>query len=78
MSNLKPDERPTAPQPAFISLPAACRAAIQHGNTIADIRIDRWATTYGDCGTERVKSEWEVALSELSREPCNSFECEGK
>ena len=58
---------------AFASLPGACRAAIRHGNDLSDINIVHWATTFG-CGTEDVKDAWEKALTELSREPANSFE----
>jgi len=46
------------PRPAFESLPAACFAAITHGNTLVDIRVPRWAQTYG-CSEEQVKAEWE-------------------
>lgn len=63
-------ERGLQPKPAVISLPGACKAAIQHGNTLADIRVDRWAATFA-CGVEMVRTEWEAALTEMSRQPRN-------
>ena len=62
------------PRPAFCSLPAAVKAAILSGNTLADIkRPDLWAATYG-CLTEDVKAEFERQLSEASLRPNNSYE----
>jgi hypothetical protein len=66
------------PRPAYCSLPAAVKAAIDHGNTLLDIkRPDLWATTYG-CLTEDVRHEFERQMSEASMRPSNSFDVEGK
>jgi hypothetical protein len=58
---------------AFTSLPAAVRAAIKHGNALTDIRPAYWALTYR-CSTEDVKTAWEDALTELTRQPQNTCE----
>ena len=62
---------------AFTSLPAAVRAAIRHGNALSDIRPAAWALTYS-CSTEDVKAAWEDALTELTQQPSNTYEVEGK
>lgn len=62
---------------AYTSLPAAVRAAIDHGNTLIDIKPSYWAQTYR-CTTEDVKLAWEAALTELTRKPINTYEVEGK
>lgn len=56
------------------SLKSACRLAIQHGNTIQDIKADKWSETYGNCGTEHVRAMFEHELTKLSREPQNAYE----
>jgi hypothetical protein len=66
-----------APRPAFISLPSAVKAAIAHGNGLADIRPEAWAATYG-CSSEAVRLEWERQQSIASLNPRNSFDVEGK
>lgn len=66
-----------APRPVCETLPNAVRAAILHENTLADIRLDKWADTYR-CGVETIRQEWERQLSIKSQEPSNSYEVEGK
>jgi hypothetical protein len=66
-----------APRPAFISLPAAVKAAIAHGNGLADIRPEAWGRTY-NCSSEYVRQEWERQQSSASLIPSNSFDVEGK
>jgi hypothetical protein len=58
---------------AYTSLPAAVRAAIKHGTALSDVQAIAWATTY-HCSTEELKSAWEDALTELSRQPSNPYE----
>lgn len=41
------------------SLPAAVKAAIAHGNSFTDINPNKWSETYGNCGCEAVREEWE-------------------
>lgn len=59
------------------SLANAIRAAIQHGNSLADINVQRWATTF-NCGAEDVRRVWELEMSIASQSPSNSYEVEGK
>ena len=66
------------PRPAYCSLPAAVKAAIAHGNSIADLNLARWAETYSPATTEDIRNEWERQLSEASLSPNNSYDVEGK
>ena len=59
------------------TLANAVRAAIAHGNTLADIRTDKWAETYR-VTTEDVRTAWEAELSRASLSPDNMYEGEGK
>lgn len=61
-------ERCDPPRPAFISLPAAVRAAIAHGNTLSDISIPRWCQTYRS-SEEQLREIWEREKWEASRKP---------
>jgi hypothetical protein len=65
------------PKPAFVSMPAAVAAAIAHDNTLADIRLDKWAETYR-CGVEAIRMAWDAELTRRSQEPQNSYDSEGK
>ena len=58
------------------TLANAVRAAIQHGNTLAGIKADKWAETYG-CMSEDVRIAWEAELSRISLLPDNMYS-EGK
>ena len=49
----------------FETLTHAVRAAIQHGNTLANIDPTRWAETY-HVSTEQVRSEFERLLGEMA------------
>lgn len=77
MGNLTDAERPQAPRPAFVSMPAAVSAAIAHGNTLADIRLPAWAATYRTT-EESIRQAWDAELSRRSQQPSNSFDVEGK
>ena len=78
MGNLCDAERPIPPRPMCETMPRAVAAAIHCGNSLSDIRIDRWAETYR-CGTEDIRNAWDAELSRVSRQPQNSFETpEGK
>jgi hypothetical protein len=77
MGNLSDTERPAQPRPLCETMPNAVRAAIHNGNTLSDIRLDRWADTYR-CGTESIRLEWDRQLSIKSQLPDNSFDVEGK
>ena len=70
--------RISPPKPAYVSMPAAVRAAIAHGNSLADIILPRWAATY--CTSEEaIRQAWESELSRQSQQPNNSYETpEGK
>lgn len=61
------------PKPAYVSMPAAVRAAILAENTLADIRLDKWADTYR-CGVEDIRQAWDAELSRQSQQPQNSYE----
>jgi hypothetical protein len=61
---------------AYSSLPNAIRAAIAHGNTFTDINPLRWSDTYGNCGVEAVKAEWE--RQQWAKTTQNTYETEGK
>ncbi len=54
------------------TLAKAVRAAIAHGNTLADIRADKWAETYG-CLSEDVRITWEAEVSRISLLPDNMY-----
>ena len=58
------------------TLTNAVRAAIAHGNKLANIRADKWAETYR-VDTEQVRTTWEVELSKISLLPDNMYS-EGK
>jgi hypothetical protein len=73
MGNMTPSERPAAPRPAYCSLPAAVKAAILSGNSLSEISVPRWASTYAT-SEEAVKSAWEAELSRRSQEPNNKYE----
>lgn len=77
MGNMTSSERPVPAKPAFISMPAAVACAIRFGNTLADINLCRWASTYATT-PERIKEAWEAEMSRRSQEPQNSFDVEGK
>jgi hypothetical protein len=77
MGNLTDAERPQAPRPAFVSMPAAVAAAIAHGNTISEINVCRWAATYR-CEPTAIQEAWEAELSRQSQQPSNSYEVDGK
>jgi hypothetical protein len=77
MGNMTPSERPQPARPAFISMPAAVKAAIQFGNSLSDINLCRWADTYATT-PERIKDAWEAEVTRRSQEPSNSFDVEGK
>lgn len=59
------------------SLKSACRMAIIAGNHIGEIKLDRWASTFG-CDREHVTDMWAHELTKLSRQPRNSFEEAGE
>ena len=59
------------------TLTKAVRAAIQHGNTLANIRADKWAETY-HVDTETVRIAWEAELSRISLLPDNMYDGDGK
>lgn len=69
--------RITPAKPAYVSLPAAVRAAILSGNSLSEISVPRWAATYGT-SEESVRQAWEAELSRQSQQPSNSFDVEGK
>ena len=52
------------------SLKLACHAAIKAGTVINDVKIERWAETFG-CDEGHVARMWEHELTKLSREPRN-------
>ena len=56
-----------------MSLRNACKAAIEHGNSLSDIIVPKWAETF-HCSEEDVKSAWEAVLTERSRQPQNNCE----
>lgn len=74
---LSPDTRPAKPRPVFETMPNAVRAAIICGNTLADIKLPSWATTYR-CGVEDIRLAWEAELTRRSQEPTNQYDTEGK
>lgn len=74
---LSPDSRPVKPKPAYCSLPAACRAAIIFGNSLSEINVPRWASTFAT-SEEAVRQAWDTELSRQSQEPSNAFDVEGK
>jgi hypothetical protein len=77
MGNYTDAERPVPPKPAFVSMPHAVAAAIQHGNTLADIMLPRWAATY--CTSEEaIRQAWEAELTRQSQIPSNIYDSEGK
>ena len=59
------------------TLTNAVRAAIQHGNTLAGIKADKWAETYR-VDTETIRIAWEAELSRISLAPDNMYDGEGK
>jgi hypothetical protein len=65
------------PKPAFVSMPAAVRAAILSGNTLADIKLPAWAATYG-CEPAAISEVWEQEMTRQSQQPQNDFDVEGK
>jgi hypothetical protein len=67
-----------APRPAFISLAPAALAAVRHGNTLSNINVVRWAEIYSPATVEDVREAFERAHTELSRQPQNAYEVEGK
>lgn len=77
MGNLTPSERPANPRPLCETMPRAVAAAIHAGNSLGDIKLDRWAMTYR-CGVDEVRAEWERQMSVKSQAPDNAFDCEGK
>lgn len=64
-------------KPAYVSMPNAVRAAILAGNTLADIRLPRWADTYRT-SEEAIRQAWDAELSRQSQQPQNSYDVEGK
>ena len=56
------------------SLKCACRAAIIAGNSIHDLKLERWSQSFGDCGVEHIRLMWDHEQSKLSLEPSNAFE----
>lgn len=69
--------RISPPKPAYVSMPNAVRAAILSGNSLSDIVIPRWASTY--CTSEEaIKEAWEAELSRQTQHPINSYEVDGK
>lgn len=77
MGNLTDAERPSPPRPLCETMPRAVAAAIHSGNSLADIKLDRWAMTY-HCETEDIRRAWDAELSRVSQQPSNSFDVEGK
>lgn len=67
----------TPPKPAYVSMPAAVAAAIAHGNSLAEIRLPKWAETYRT-SEEAIRLAWEAELTRKSQQPDNSFDVEGK
>jgi hypothetical protein len=51
---------------------------VRHGNTLSNINVVRWAETYSPATVEDVREAFERAHTELSRQPQNSYEVEGK
>ena len=56
------------------TLANAVAAAIAHGNSFTDINPHRWSETYGDCGVEAVKDEWERQQWQRTQQPSNTCE----
>ena len=54
------------------TLANAVRAAIIAGNTLADIRAEKWAATYR-VTTEDVRAAWEAELTRTSLSPSNMY-----
>lgn len=77
MGNLTPSERPANPRPLCETMPRAVAAAIAHGNTLSDIRLSAWASTY-KCSDEAIRQAWDAELSRVSQRPINDFDVEGK
>lgn len=77
MGNLTDAERPQPPRPAFHSMPAAVAAAIAHGNSLSDINVCRWASTYR-CEPTAIQQAWEAEMTRRSQVPSNSYDVEGK
>jgi hypothetical protein len=77
VGNLSDAERPRAPRPLCETMPRAVAAAIGCGNSLSDIRLDKWAATYR-CGVEDIRRAWDAELSLRSQHPSNSFDVEGK
>lgn len=77
MGNLTPSERPANPRPLCETMPRAVAAAIRCGNSLGDIKLDRWAMTYR-CGVEDIRQAWDAELSRVSQRPINDFDVEGK
>ena len=65
------------PRPVCETMPNAVRTAILHGNTISDVRLDRWAESYR-CGVEDIRQAWEQEMTRQSQQPINDFDVEGK
>jgi hypothetical protein len=63
-------DRPEKPRPIFEALPAAVRAAINHGNGIHDIKPHKWAESY-HCDEEDVRAEFERQMSKASLRACS-------
>jgi hypothetical protein len=78
MGNLTDAERANAPRPLCETMPRAVAAAINCGNSLSDIKLDRWAATYR-CGVEDIRLAWDAELSRVSRHAQNQYEApEGK
>lgn len=64
--------------PLLKSLQSAARMAVEHGNTVANINIAKWAETYGNVSTEDVRKAFDTALARASLTACPSGEFDGK
>lgn len=74
---ISPEGRPAAPKPAYCSMPAAVKAAIAFGNSLSDINVPRWASTYRT-SEEAIRQAWEAEITRRSQEPSNQYDSEGK
>jgi hypothetical protein len=54
----------------------AVSLAIDHGNSISDVKIEHWEKTYNTPG--QVARIWEEELTRKSLQARNSYEVEGK
>ncbi len=66
-------ERHEPPRPLILSLPMACRTAVEAGTVLAEMNLIRWAESY-QCLESDVVEAFEKALWNHTQQPQNSFE----